>query len=100
VLFPEGTRSETDMPGVFKRASFTLALDARVSVVPVSIVGVRSIMAKRSLRLRPGTVVIKVGDPIPRSVIEGLDKNAISALVREKMVQGISAVHEAAAKTA
>jgi len=96
VLFPEGTRSTSDVPGVFKRASFTLALDASVSVVPISIVGVRSIMAKRSLRLKPGRVVVMVGDPIPHSVISGLDKNTISALVREKMVQGISAGQDAA----
>jgi 1-acyl-sn-glycerol-3-phosphate acyltransferase len=96
VLFPEGTRSATDEPGAFKRASFTLALDARVSVVPISIVGVRSVMAKQSLRITPGRVVIMVGDPIPHSTIAGLDKNAISALVREKMVQGISAAHDIA----
>jgi 1-acyl-sn-glycerol-3-phosphate acyltransferase len=96
VLFPEGTRSESDVPGVFKRASFTLALDAHAFVVPISIVGVRSIMAKRSLRLRPGTVVVMVGDPIPYSTIAGLDKNTISSLVREKMVEGISAAHNAA----
>jgi 1-acyl-sn-glycerol-3-phosphate acyltransferase len=91
VLFPEGTRSQSGALGVFKRASFTLALKAGVSVVPVSIIGVRNIMAKRSLRLRPGTVLLKVGDPIPFPVIKGLDKNAISALVREKMIEGMTA---------
>jgi 1-acyl-sn-glycerol-3-phosphate acyltransferase len=91
VLFPEGTRSQSDTLGAFKRASFTLALKAGVSVVPVSIVGARSIMAKRSLRLTPGTVKLIVGDPIPFSVITRLDKNAISELVREKMIEGIAA---------
>lgn len=91
VLFPEGTRSETDALGAFKRASFTLALKAGVSVVPVAIVGARNIMAKSSLRLMPGTVRLMVGDPIPFPAITGLDKNAVSALVREKMIQGIAA---------
>jgi 1-acyl-sn-glycerol-3-phosphate acyltransferase len=91
VLFPEGTRSQSDALGAFKRASFTLALKAGVSVVPVSIVGARSIMAKRSLRLMPGTVLLMVGDPIPFPEITRLDKNAISALVREKMIEGIAA---------
>jgi 1-acyl-sn-glycerol-3-phosphate acyltransferase len=89
VLFPEGTRSQNGDMGPFKRASFTLAIEAGVPVVPVSIVGIRSIMAKRSLGLRPGTVQLVVGDPIPASVVAGLDKNALSAMVREKMITGI-----------
>ena len=91
VLFPEGTRSDSDVPGVFKRASFTLALRGGVSIVPVSIVGTREIMAKRSLHLKPGTVRLMVGDPIPFRTISGLDKNAVSAMVREKMIEGIIA---------
>jgi 1-acyl-sn-glycerol-3-phosphate acyltransferase len=90
VLFPEGTRSLSGALGVFKRASFTLALKAKVAVVPVSIVGARDIMAKRSLRLNPGTVRLIVGDPIPYEAIMGLDKNGVSALVREKMLAGIA----------
>jgi 1-acyl-sn-glycerol-3-phosphate acyltransferase len=90
VLFPEGTRSQSGDLGVFKRASFTLALKAKVSVVPVSIVGARNIMAKRSLRLTPGTVRLMVGDPIPYETIMGLDKNGVSALIREKMLAGIA----------
>jgi 1-acyl-sn-glycerol-3-phosphate acyltransferase len=91
VLFPEGTRSASDVPGAFKRASFTLALRGGVSIVPVSIVGTREIMAKRSLHLKPGTVRLMVGDPIPFRTISGLDKNAVSAMVREKMIEGIIA---------
>ncbi len=90
VLFPEGTRSSGEGLGAFKRGSFTLAIEAGVAVVPVSIVGAETILAKRSLRLMAGKVHIIIGDPIPHSVIEGLDKNQISALVREKMVDGIS----------
>ncbi len=89
VLFPEGTRSRTGDMGEFKRASFTLAIEAGVSVVPVSIVGTRRIMARRSLRLRPGTVWLVVGDPIPVSVVSGMDKRELSALVRKEMVAGI-----------
>jgi 1-acyl-sn-glycerol-3-phosphate acyltransferase len=91
VLFPEGTRSQSDTMGVFKRASFTLAIESGVSVVPVSIIGNRNILAKRSLNLQPGTVRVIIGDPISQTVIAGLDKNALSALVREKMIEGIGA---------
>jgi 1-acyl-sn-glycerol-3-phosphate acyltransferase len=93
VLFPEGTRSLSDEVGVFKRASFTLAIESGVSVVPISIIGNRNILPKRSLSLRPGTVRVIVGDPIPQTAIAELDKNALSALVREKMIEGIDAGH-------
>jgi 1-acyl-sn-glycerol-3-phosphate acyltransferase len=89
VLFPEGTRSLDGELGPFKRASFTLAIESGVSVVPVAIVGIRSILAKRSLRLKPGAVHLVVGDPIPAPVVVGLDKKALSELIREKMIAQI-----------
>jgi 1-acyl-sn-glycerol-3-phosphate acyltransferase len=89
VLFPEGTRSCTDVMGTFKRASFTLAIEAGVPVVPVSIVGARSIMAKRSLSLVPGTVFVVVGDPIPAATVALLDKKELSALMEEKLNAGV-----------
>jgi 1-acyl-sn-glycerol-3-phosphate acyltransferase len=89
VLFPEGTRSVSGEVGEFRRGSFTLAKESGVAVVPVSIVGARDVLRKRSLRLVPGDVTLVVGDPIPASMVASLDKTALSALVRERIRAGI-----------
>jgi 1-acyl-sn-glycerol-3-phosphate acyltransferase len=90
VLFPEGTRSVTGEVGEFKRGSFTLALEAGVPVVPVTIRGTHEILPKRSGRFWPGTATLVIGDPVPFSELEKLDKTKLSELVRERIVAGAS----------
>jgi 1-acyl-sn-glycerol-3-phosphate acyltransferase len=65
VVFPEGTRSPDATVRRFKRGSFSLALDAGVPVVPVSLSGVKTIVPKGLFSLQPGTVRVCVHAPIP-----------------------------------
>jgi 1-acyl-sn-glycerol-3-phosphate acyltransferase len=64
VIFPEGTRSVDGRVGRFKAGSFQLALEARVPVVPVSIVGTRAVMRKNELTVRPGLVQVTIHAPV------------------------------------
>jgi 1-acyl-sn-glycerol-3-phosphate acyltransferase len=83
VLFPEGTRSQSDKVGEFKRASFTLAREAGVPVVPVAICGTGAIHNKSSNKIRPGTVTLIIGTPITTDKIQKLNKEELSGAVRE-----------------
>ena len=65
VMFPEGTRSPTGELRPFKKGAFVLAIQSQAPVVPVAILGSRAVMRKGSLRIRSGTVRIRVGEPIP-----------------------------------
>ena len=91
VLFPEGTRSVTGEVGEFKRGSFSLALEAGVPVVPVSICGTRDVLPKKSLRLRPGTVRLVIGDPVLPAQFAALDKTKLTEIVKDRIVKGIEA---------
>jgi 1-acyl-sn-glycerol-3-phosphate acyltransferase len=64
LVFPEGTRSTDGYVHGFKRGAFMLAQAAGTPVVPVAINGTASITPKRSMRYQPGTVRIRVGEPI------------------------------------
>lgn len=64
ILFPEGTRSPDGTVGEFKQGSFALALQAGVQVVPLTIKDAMSRLPKKSLRINPGTIYLKIGDPI------------------------------------
>ena len=58
IIFPEGTRSADGHVGRFKGGSFLLALEAGLTIVPLSISGSRHVMQKGPLTTRPGHVTL------------------------------------------
>jgi 1-acyl-sn-glycerol-3-phosphate acyltransferase len=64
LVFPEGTRSRTGRLGDFKKSGFLLALKAGMPIVPIGISGARAVLGVRGLMILPGTVTVRVGDPI------------------------------------
>ena len=62
--FVEGTRSPDGRMLPFKKGPFYLAMEAGAPVVPVSIHGTESMMAKGSARVRPGTAYITFHQPL------------------------------------
>lgn len=63
-VFPEGTRSRDGAVRHFKRGSFSLAMSAGVPVVPVSLVGVKAVVPRGVLSVRPGVVRLVAHPPI------------------------------------
>ncbi|MGB6690450.1 MAG: lysophospholipid acyltransferase family protein [Terracidiphilus sp.] len=63
-IFVEGTRSRDGRMLPFKKGPFYLAMEAGAPCVPVSIHGTESMMAKGSLRIRPGTAHVVFHAPI------------------------------------
>ena len=64
MIFPEGTRSRDGKIRPFKKGGFVMAVDAGVPIVPVILQGTWSIMAKSSLRINTGDVVLHIEKPI------------------------------------
>lgn len=64
LVFPEGTRSPNGELGPFKKGAFHVALDAKSRIVPVALLGASGLMPKGSFRIRPGTVRVRILDPI------------------------------------
>ncbi|MEO8664116.1 MAG: lysophospholipid acyltransferase family protein [Ignavibacteria bacterium] len=64
VIFPEGTRSFDGSLGEFKRGMFVLADEARVPLVPTTIVGSDMIMPRTKFQIRSGTVKVIFDNPI------------------------------------
>jgi 1-acyl-sn-glycerol-3-phosphate acyltransferase len=84
VMFPEGTRSADGELLPFKKGAFVLALQTGVPVVPVGVSGSRDIMPKGSWRIRSGTIVVRVGPPIPS---EGRGEGARDALLQHSRAE-------------
>ena len=66
-MFPEGTRSPTFEIRDFKKGAFTLAVQARVPVVPIVIEGTQRVLPRNTLRIFPETVDVHILDPVPLS---------------------------------
>ena len=60
VVFPEGTRSQSNEMAEFKPGSFKLATKTKVPIVPVTICGSYKLMEQNNNRIKPADVYITV----------------------------------------
>ncbi|HSD66675.1 MAG TPA: lysophospholipid acyltransferase family protein [Vicinamibacteria bacterium] len=88
VVFPEGTRSPDGAVRLFKRGSFRLALDTGVPVVPVSLVGVKSVVPRGLTSLRPGAVRVSLHPPVPVAGRSPDEAEALAEDVRQIVAAG------------
>ncbi|MCM3879490.1 MAG: 1-acyl-sn-glycerol-3-phosphate acyltransferase [Vicinamibacterales bacterium] len=70
IIFPEGTRSADGRVGRFRGGSFLLALEAGLTIVPISISGTIHVMKKGRLMTCPGEPRLVVHEPVPAPTIE------------------------------
>lgn len=82
LMFPEGTRTPAGELGPLKKGPFHLALAARVPILPIGISGTGEILKTGDWKIRPGKVVIRVGDPLETTSFEDSDEGR-SALMNE-----------------
>ena len=82
LIFPEGTRSRGGELLPFKKGGFIMAIDAQVPIVPVAIQGARDAMRKGSAFVRPVTVSVRIGKPIPTAGLTLDDRDDLIERVR------------------
>jgi 1-acyl-sn-glycerol-3-phosphate acyltransferase len=85
LTFPEGTRSRTGALLPFKKGPFLMALKAQAPIVPVAIQGGTFAMRKGSPLVRPATVSIRIGEPIPTRGMEESQRDELAVLVRARI---------------
>lgn len=64
IFFPEGTRSRDGSLGVFKKGAFKMAVDLRLPILPITIVGTRDILPTDTVDLFPGCARMIIHKPI------------------------------------
>lgn len=89
LIFPEGTRQETEGLGEFKKGGFILALKSQKPIVPVGIIGSAKVLPKNSYRITPGTIQIILGKPIPTAGIHTRDAEQLMEKVREAIAENL-----------
>jgi 1-acyl-sn-glycerol-3-phosphate acyltransferase len=91
LVFPEGTRSQSDEMLPFKKGAFIMAIKAQAPVVPVAIRGGRAAMQRGSHLIRPVTLTIRVGEPVETVGLDVKDRDALIATVRQRIAALLSA---------
>ena len=86
VIFPEGTRSMDGSPGEFKRGMFVMADEAKVPLVPTTIIGSNSIMPRGKFQIKSGNVRVVFSEPIgyrkDKNLLEEIRKEIVDSLIR------------------
>ncbi len=83
VVFPEGSRSRDGSIQPFKKGGFTLAIKAKVPIVPMAISGSREIMPPEGLSAASGEIRIRIGHPIGTEKYSIKDRQRLMEKVRE-----------------
>jgi 1-acyl-sn-glycerol-3-phosphate acyltransferase len=86
LLFPEGTRGSDAQVARFKTGILSAAIGSGVDVLPVAIAGTERSMP-RGFSLRPGTVRVRVGQPIPTDGLGSGDRRALADTAREAVAE-------------
>jgi 1-acyl-sn-glycerol-3-phosphate acyltransferase len=85
--FVEGTRSKDGRMLPFKKGPFYLAMAAGAPCIPVSIWGTETLMAKGSMRIKPGTAHITFHAPVLPGDYE--TREELMAAVRASIASGL-----------
>ncbi|MFI5308495.1 MAG: lysophospholipid acyltransferase family protein [Polyangiales bacterium] len=87
LIFPEGTRGDSDSIGTLKKGGFHLAKAAGVPILPVGVRGSRAIFPRGSLLIKPGKVEVHIGAPIPVEEVARRDAAEMVPLVRARLME-------------
>jgi 1-acyl-sn-glycerol-3-phosphate acyltransferase len=89
LIYPEGTRSPDGRLQEFKKGAAVLAIKAGAPIVPVLCSGAQRVMAKRSMVIHPGEILVEFLDPIDASKYSWEERDILNRLVHDAMAAGL-----------
>ncbi len=87
IAFPEGTRSRTMELGPFHGTLFRLALETKIPVVPICILGSEQVPPRGTMVLKPGLVLVRSLPPVTWEVYKNLSPFQFKTQVRDMIAR-------------
>lgn len=87
LIFPEGGRTRDGALQPFKEGAAYIAIKAGAPIVPVALIGTRDVLPYGSGHLRPGRVLMRVGDPIDTKGMSLHDRGKLTEEVRRRIIE-------------
>jgi 1-acyl-sn-glycerol-3-phosphate acyltransferase len=97
-FMPEGHRNHGPRLLTFKSGAFRLAVAAQAPVVPIVAAPLTAIADTERRLARPGTLRIRILEPVETEGLQPADVAALSARVRERMQEALDALAREAAR--
>lgn len=91
LIFPEGTRSADGILQPFKGGAMLLAIKAGVPIVPVAFLGSHAVLPKGVFFTRPGTITIRIGDPVVVAGYSNREKQDLAMVIHDKIAELLEA---------
>jgi 1-acyl-sn-glycerol-3-phosphate acyltransferase len=92
LVFPEGGRSPDGVLQEFKDGAAYIGIKAGVPIVPVALIGTRSVLPFGSGSIRAGDVTLCVGRPIDTAALTLRDRSAVTAEIRSQILASIERI--------
>jgi len=89
LVFPEGTRSPDGKLLPFRPGPFSLAIEAGVPIVPITVHGTQTLMPKGRLAINPGRIALMFHPAVETSGRSSDDRGKLMEEIREKMTAAI-----------
>lgn len=86
LIFPEGGRSPHEMRE-FREGAAYIAIKAGAAAVPVGLEGTRQILPMGSLHMKPGEVVLRIGEPIQTDGLKIHDRHALTEELQRRVAE-------------
>ncbi|MBC7928611.1 MAG: 1-acyl-sn-glycerol-3-phosphate acyltransferase [Bryobacteraceae bacterium] len=86
LVFPEGGRSLTGLQE-FRDGAAYISIKAGIPIVPLALKGTFNILPMHSLHMKPGLVVVHVGEPIATTNLTIRDRAELTAKVRSEVAR-------------
>ena len=81
--FPEGTRKPSGLPRAFKGGALQIAISAGCPVLPVAIIGSGAVLPAGGFRVRPGSITVRFGEPIPTVSLDAGNRQTLARQARD-----------------
>ncbi|OIP35517.1 MAG: hypothetical protein AUK23_00425 [Deltaproteobacteria bacterium CG2_30_43_15] len=90
IIFPEGTRSYDGTLQPFKKGGFTLAMRAKIPIVPITLIGTGKVMKRGTRKVHPGNIKIIIDKPIETLNLGLKDRENLIYRVQEIIGKNLS----------